>query len=168
VTKTPKVFSPITRRRIIADIKPKSHQRVYFSYIKYGDPIPLNDHFHSGLQQKYSFILLFTGIAYNDLLKEHLGRMCNDLTTLEFKDHHRYTEQDLRKIMSKYDGLPTQKKILITTEKDIMRLRTPDLSAILKTMPIYYIPIEVDFHGDDKQSFDKSILEYVEKNKRNR
>jgi tetraacyldisaccharide 4'-kinase len=168
VTKTPKVFSPITRRRIIADIKPKPHQRVYFSYIRYGEPIPLNDHLQTEPQQKYSFILLFTGIAYNDLLKEHLGRMCNDLTTIEFKDHHQYTEQDLRNIMSKFDGLPTQKKILITTEKDVMRLRTPELNAILKTMPIYYIPIEIDFHGDDKQSFDKSVLDYAEENKRNR
>jgi tetraacyldisaccharide 4'-kinase len=168
VTKTPKVFSPITRRRIIADLKPKPHQRVYFSYIKYGAPVPLHDQAPADLQQKYSFILLFTGIANNDLLKEQLRRMCNDLTTIEFKDHHQYKEQDLRNIMSKYDDLPTQKKILITTEKDVMRLRVPDLNAILKTMPIYYIPIEVDFHGDDKQSFDKSILEYAEENKRNR
>jgi tetraacyldisaccharide 4'-kinase len=168
VTKTPKVFSPITRRRIIDELRPKPHQRVFFSYIKYGTPIPLSDHTPVDLQQKYSFILLFTGIANNDLLKEQLRRMCNDLTTIEFKDHHQYKEQDLRKIMSKYDDLPSQKKILITTEKDVMRLRIPDLSAILKTMPIYYIPIEVDFHGDDKQSFDKSILDYVEENKRNR
>jgi tetraacyldisaccharide 4'-kinase len=168
VTKTPKVFSPITRRRIVADLKPKPHQSVFFSFIKYGEPIPLHDHFSADSQQKYSFILLFTGIANNDLLKEHLRRMCNDLTTIEFKDHHQYKEQDLSKIMSKYNDLPTQRKILITTEKDVMRLRTTDLNPILKTMPIYYIPIEVDFHGDDKQSFDKSVLEYVEKNKRNR
>ena len=168
VTKTPKVFSPITRRRIIADLRPKPHQRIYFSFIKYGDPISLQDHFQADHQQKYSFILLFTGIANNDLLKEHLRRMCNDLTTIEFRDHHQYKEQDLRKIMNKYDDLPTQKKILITTEKDVMRLRTPDLNAVLKTMPIYYIPIEIDFHGDDKQLFDKSIHEYVEENKRNR
>ena len=168
VTKTPKVFSPITRRRIIDDLRPKPHQRVYFSYIKYGTPIPLHDQAPADLQQKYSFILLFTGIANNDLLKEQLRRMCNDLTTIEFKDHHQYKEQDLRNIMSKYDDLPTQKKILITTEKDVMRLRIPDLNAILKTMPIYYIPIEIDFHGEDKQLFDKTILDYAEENKRNR
>jgi tetraacyldisaccharide 4'-kinase len=168
ITKTPKVFSPITRRRIIADLKPKPYQSVYFSYIKYGEPIPLHDHITAELQQKYSFILLFTGIANNDLLKEHLRRMCNDLTTIEFKDHHQYQEQDLRRIMSKYDDLPSQKKILITTEKDAMRLRIPDLNAIVKTMPVYYIPIEIDFHGEDKHSFDKSILKYVEENKRNR
>jgi tetraacyldisaccharide 4'-kinase len=168
VTKTPKVFSPITRRRIIADLNPRPHQKVFFSYIKYGALIPLHDHLPSDYQQKYSFILLFTGIANNDLLKEQLRRMCNDLTTIEFRDHHQYNEQDLKKIMNKYDNLPSQKKILITTEKDIMRLRTPELISFLKTMPIYYIPIEIDFHGDDKQSFDKSVIDYVEENKRNR
>jgi tetraacyldisaccharide 4'-kinase len=167
ITKTPKVFSPITRRRIISELRPKPNQRVYFSFIKYGEPIPLHDHITAELQSKYSFILLFTGIANNDLLKEHLRRICNDLTTIEFKDHHQYKEQDLRRIMCKYDDLPTQKKILITTEKDVMRLRIPELNAIIKTMPIYYIPIEIDFHGDDKYSFDKSLIEYVEENKRN-
>ena len=168
VTKTPKVFSPITRRRIITDIQPKQYQKVFFSYIKYGDPLPLYEHLPVNFPARHSFILLFTGIADNDLLKEYLGRICNDLTTIEFRDHHKYTTRDLEKIKCKYDGLPSQKKILITTEKDVMRLRIPELNDILKTMPIYYIPIEIDFHGEDKQSFDQTILKYVEKNKRNR
>lgn len=168
VTKTPKVFSPITRRRIITDLQLKQYQKVFFSFIKYGEPVPFHDHVSDGLPPKFSFILLFTGIADNDLLKEHLGRICNDLTTIEFKDHHKYTTKDLEKIKCKYDGLPSQKKLLITTEKDVMRLRIPELIVILKNMPIYYIPIEIDFHGEDKQSFDQTILDYVEENKRNR
>ena len=35
VTKTPKIFSPITRRRILEDIRPFKHQTVLFSYLKY-------------------------------------------------------------------------------------------------------------------------------------
>ena len=168
ITKTPKIFSPITRRRIIAEIKPMYHQQVFFSYIKYGGPVPLNENTPSAIPLKLSFILLFTGIADNDLLKEHLARLCTDLTTIEFRDHHQYTLKDLERIKNKYEGLPTQKKLLVTTEKDTMRLRTTELSQLLKTMPIYYIPIEVDFHGEDKNVFDKTILDYVEKNKRDR
>jgi tetraacyldisaccharide 4'-kinase len=167
VTKTPKVFSPITRRRIMADIRPKNHQQVFFSYIKYGEPLPVNDHKPETLPSKHSFILLFTGIADNDLLKEHLGRICNDLTTIEFGDHHKYTLKDLEKIRNRYEGLPSQKKLLVTTEKDAMRLRTTELTQIVKAMPIYYIPIEIDFHGEDKQLFDKTIIGYVAENKRN-
>jgi tetraacyldisaccharide 4'-kinase len=167
ISKTPKIFSPITRRRIIDDIKPAKGQTVLFSFIKYLDPVPLHDYLPSELPSKFSFILLFTGIADNELLKEHLGRMCNDLTTIKFRDHHRYTPEDIQSIKEKFDDLPTQKKLLLTTEKDAMRLKTTDLSQVLKTLPVYYLPIVIDFHETDKQIFDQLILDYVKKNKRN-
>jgi tetraacyldisaccharide 4'-kinase len=167
ITKTPKIFSPITRRRIIDEIGPKGHQQVFFSYVKYLDPMPLHDHLPVILPPRFSFILLFTGIAEDDLLKEHLSRICNDLTTIKFRDHHHYTNQDLQRIKEKYDTLPTSKKILITTEKDAMRLKMPELSTELKKLPVYYIPIEIDFHESDKPLFDKKILDYVNENKRN-
>ena len=168
VTKTPKVFSPITKRRIMSDIRSGKHQQVFFSYIKYGEPVPLHEHLAPDLPSKHSFILLFTGIADNDLLKEHLGRLCNDLTTVEFRDHHNYTVKDLEKIKDKFDGLPSQKKLLLTTEKDAMRLRTAELAPVIKNMPIHYLPIEIAFHGEEGDLFNKTVLEYVEKNKRNR
>jgi tetraacyldisaccharide 4'-kinase len=167
ITKTPKIFSPITRRRILDKIGPKQHQQIFFSYVKYLEPIPLHDHLPAVLPSRFSFILLFTGIAEDDLLKEHLSRSCNDLTTLKFRDHHRFTSQDLKRIKERYDALPTTKKILITTEKDVMRLKTPELSAELQMLPVYYIPIEIEFHDPDKQLFNKTVLDYVNKNKRN-
>ncbi len=166
VTKTPKIFSPISRRRIIDELKPKPHQQVFFSYIRYLDPVPLRKDEPVPIPPKLSFILLFTGIADNELLQEHLGRLCNDLTTIKFGDHHKYSKEDLQRIQKTYDGLPTQKKLLVTTEKDAMRLGLPELEPILSTMPIYYIPIEVELHEPDKQPFDQLILEYVKKNKR--
>jgi len=168
ISKTPKIFSPITRRRIIDEIKPTKDQSVLFSFIKYLDPIPLHDYSPADLPTKFSCILLFTGIADNELLKEHLGRICNDLTIIKFRDHHRYTIEDIQRIEETFNGLPTQKKLLVTTEKDAMRLRTAELNPFLKTLPVYYVPIEIDFHEPDKQIFDQLILDYVKKNKRNR
>lgn len=166
ITKTPKVFSPITRRRIIEEIKPLPHQKVFFSFIRHLDPVPFNDDIPIELHAKFSFILLFTGIADNELLLDHLHRMCNDLTTITFKDHHTYTLQDLERIQQAYESLPTQRKLLVTTEKDAMRLNEPQLKTFLAKIPLYYIPIEVDFHEPDKLQFDQFIQEYVKKNKR--
>jgi tetraacyldisaccharide 4'-kinase len=168
ISKTPRIFSPITRKRIIDDINTKVNQKVLFSYIKYMAPVPLFDNQTSVLPAKFSFILLFTGIADNELLKEHLGRMCNDLTSINFGDHHRYSLKDMERIKEKFEGLPTQKKLLVTTEKDAMRLKTSELAGIIKTLPLYYIPIEIEFHDQDKQLFDPLILDYVKKNQRNR
>jgi tetraacyldisaccharide 4'-kinase len=163
VTKTPKVFSPITRRRIIDDLRPRSHQEVFFSYLVHLEPVPAFD-CDVPFQQRYPFILLFTGIANDDPLREHLERRCTELIRMKFCDHHPYTEADLLEIKKRFDDLPTQKKVIVTTEKDMMRLRLPEFSHLLKGLPIYYIPIEAEFHAGDKPKFDKIVLDYVEQN----
>jgi tetraacyldisaccharide 4'-kinase len=164
VTKTPKIFSPITRRRILEEMKPGSHQRVYFSYIRYNDPVPAYEDEGFTFPKKVTNILLFTGIANDYPVQEHLGRLCSELVVMKYPDHHPYKEKDIDEIIKKYHDLPTQKKIIITTEKDLMRLKTPELDTKLQSLPLFYLPMEVDFHGADKESFNSEIITYVKKN----
>lgn len=163
VTKTPKIFSPITRRRILEDLRPWNHQRVYFSFIKYNEPIAVYDPLNLLFPAKVSNILLFTGIANDYPLREYLERMCRELIVMKFADHHPYSPNDIEKIINTFHDLPTQKKIIVTTEKDVMRLKTPGLSTNLKNLPLFYVPMEIDFHGTDKENFDNEILNYVAK-----
>jgi tetraacyldisaccharide 4'-kinase len=167
VTKTPKIFSPITRRRIIEELRPKEIQQIYFSYIKYTDPVPVFDTVTTPFPVKVTNILLFTGIANDYPLREYLERMCSELVVLKFADHHPYKIKDIDEITRRFRDLPTQKKIIVTTEKDVMRLKTPELSSYLKNLPLFCVPMEIDFHGSDKEKFDNEILKYVEKNQRN-
>jgi tetraacyldisaccharide 4'-kinase len=168
VTKTPKIFSPITRRRIVEDIAPHADQSVFFTCIKYDAPVPVYESSGAGYPAVVSKILLFTGIANDYPLREHLQRMCSELVAIKFPDHHPYNPKDLDKIIKAYHDMPTQKKVIITTEKDAMRLKIPELSTILKGLPLFYIPIEIGFQGSDKEKFNNLILQYVEKSKRNR
>ncbi len=167
VTKTPKIFSPITRRRIIEELNPEARQQVYFSFIKYVDPVPVYETPDLSFPAKVTNILLFTGIANDYPLREHLERMCSELVVMKFADHHPYTLKDLEEIGLKFSDLPTQKKVLVTTEKDAMRLKAPELSAYLKNLPLFCVPMEIEFHGTDKEKFDNEILRYVAKNKGN-
>jgi hypothetical protein len=48
-----------------------------------------------------------------------------------------------------------------------MRLSLPKILNQLQDIPIFYIPIEICFHGDDKEKFDKQIMKYVTENSRN-
>jgi tetraacyldisaccharide 4'-kinase len=168
VTKTSKVFSPITRRRILDEIRPGPSQHLFFSYITYGTPESFHDSEIPDFLQKPTNILLFTGIADDYPLQEEIRRRCSFLTVMKFPDHHKYTIQDLENIKTRFEDLPTKKKILITTEKDMMRLKTPEMSNFLKNLPLFYLPIEINFHEKDKQIFDKLILDYVGQNQRNR
>ncbi|MFH1296643.1 MAG: tetraacyldisaccharide 4'-kinase [Bacteroidota bacterium] len=167
VTKTPKIFSPITRRRITEELKPKPGQRIFFSFIKYSDPVVVTPTTSAVTPYGSSIILLFTGIANDYPLVEHLRRHCRELEVLKFPDHHPYSLDDLKRIKARFNDLPTRKKVIVTTEKDIIRIKTPELSNFIKRLPLYYLPIEIEFHGDDKEQFNQTILSYVEKNTRN-
>jgi tetraacyldisaccharide 4'-kinase len=168
VTKTPKVFSPITRRRILNDMKPRPSQQLFFSYITYGNLIPVNEGQDQAVLQKLSYILLFTGIANDYPLQEEVRRKCTDLSVLKFPDHHQYEMKDMETIRARFEDLPTRKKIILTTEKDLMRLKNPEFSNFFKNLPLFYLPIEINFHEKDKQKFDKLIIDYVGQNQRNR
>lgn len=168
VTKTPKIFSPITRRRILDDLKAHPRQKVFFSYISYGEMFPVFPEEGIALPPKITSILLFTGIANDYPLAEHLERMCSDLVIEKFRDHHDYSGSDLTRIISRFNDLPTQKKIMVTTEKDSMRLKVPECAGYFKNLPLFCIPMEIEFHGADKLNFDEEITRYVEENSRNR
>lgn len=165
VTKTPKIFSPISRRRIIEDLSPRKHQQILFSFITYGEPVPLFEPAPMGFPSKLIAVLLLTGIADHGPLQEHIQRLCSDVILMRFCDHHIFTEVDIAQVESTFKEIMTRKKVIVTTEKDAMRLRTTELSALLKHLPIFYFPISVEFHGKDKELFDKQVLDYVNRYK---
>jgi len=68
---------------------------------------------------------------------------------LRFADHHRYTEDDLKKI-----GVLARDKgcdVLITTEKDASKLQAP--SSKLQDMRLFVLRIELAFKDDGKDRF---------------
>ena len=167
VTKTGKVLSPITVRRIHKLIKPKEHQKLYFSRISYGKVLPLPGLDIEPPKEKISSILLFAGIANVYPLKEKLLNMSNHLDTLVFGDHHSYSKSDYQKIKTKFENIFTQNKIIITTEKDAMRIAIPKIPDELVGLPIYYLPIKVKIHKEFRTDFNKQIKKYVRENSGN-
>jgi len=169
VSKTDNTLSLIERENLKKRLNAKPHQKIYFSYIKYGEITPFT---HSSkilkLKIKNLFnVLLVTGIANPNHLFNHLNDVFPSVTNVKFSDHHNYTNKDVISIKEKFNTLHGNNKIIITTEKDIMRLSLPRILNQLQEVPIFYIPIEICFHGTDKQEFDNQIMKYVTKNSRN-
>lgn len=164
VTKTDSVLSPIIARQLIDELKPAPHQQVYFSFIKYGEFTSLWDNDVLLNEAKhFSAILLFAGIANTYPIEDHLRKYCNELIVIRFQDHYQYTDEDLIRIKQNFDDLYSQNKLLVTTEKDAMRLLQPELVENAVKLPVFYLPIEVEIHKDYKQQFDEQILNYVNK-----
>lgn len=178
VTNSPKLLSPLERRRIDARIRTKSEQKLFFSYVSYGDLVPafakisdtnggaekplmVNKSFY--FERDYS-ILLLTGIAHTYPLREYYKGNISELIHMKYDDHHEYTKEDVKKILEKFDNIVNENKIILTTEKDAMRLAIPGVFKALEKLPIFYIPITINFHDDDGAEFKKEIIDYVAKN----
>jgi tetraacyldisaccharide 4'-kinase len=160
VSKTPKIFSPLVRRQLLEDLKPLNTQLVCFSYIAYEDWLPLYEQVPvlEGESRKVTTILLVTGIAFPPPLEEYLRPFCSDLSKLEFGDHHTFTDKDITLIRDTFLSLPTRRKIIITTEKDAMRLKSPAIESVLSELPIYYLPIRFKFHAQDQEAFEAAVM----------
>ncbi len=162
VTKCPDVLSPFDLERFKNKIKPLKHQKLYFSYITYGNLIPLN----ALAQEKPTYklsdysVTLISGIANPAALKFHIMRYAKEVNEIQFPDHHFFTDSDIKKVEIKFNAYISKQKIIVTTEKDAMRI---DLEKF-KHLPIFYIPIEIKFHLEDQKSILQQITNYVRKN----
>ena len=165
VTKTNKVLSPITRRNTENLLKLEPHQKLYFSYIKHGNLTPLLETNNIKFPRSLNTILLFTGIANPYPLHEYLRLKCIDFIAMDFPDHHNYSKADLVAIRTKFDSLFTKNKIIVTTEKDYMRLINSPYLSEFNNLPVFYIPIEVKIHKEDRKEFKNQIINYVRENK---
>ncbi len=167
VTKTPRIFSPIVRRQLIAEIKPYPGQVLCFSYINYHryEPVYKSRCEYTKKTEDVYSIILITGIGNPGPMEEYLRRHCTELELMEFADHHNFSEKDLLLLKDKFKYLPTRRKIIVTTEKDAKRLQNPEAEAIIGDLPIFYTPITFDFYPEDKIIFEKAVLGAVKLSK---
>jgi len=170
VSKTPAIFSPIERRHILAKINPLAHQQVFFSYIKYhsfthffNKTVFLGLNFKDVMAKDIE-VLVFAGIANPSLLEDFVRSNSKAYKLIQFEDHHTFSTSDMITIKAEFDGLRSSKKIILTTEKDAMRLLDLNLSSQWHDLPLFFISIAVQIHQQDEETFNQFILNYVRTN----
>lgn len=165
VSKCPENLSATTQQEIANKIKPLPSQTLYFSYLKYGAIKSFNQgNAFNNLDSLINHqVLLITGIAKPKPLLKKLKEKQINYQHLKFPDHHNFSKKNISNIINIFDHINAEKKIILTTEKDAIRMK--DMNEFSQ-LPIYFIEIEVDFI-DGKEKFDKDILDYVRANKTN-
>lgn len=170
VTKCPAELKPIDERIITKELEVRPYQNLYFSTIDYGSLMPVfpeDISIKSVVLVEGITVLLVTGIANPSPLNEYLRHGSHDIQEMKFPDHHQYVSKDLDKINAKFDSLPTVKKIIITTEKDMVRFRDLDTVPENVRKNMYYLPLKISFLNNAGKEFDRKILNYVKENKSN-
>ena len=131
------------------------NQQLYFSYIDYDEFIYSEDKSIKVTEIKNVDKLLLAGIAKPNPFFAYLQKENDE--KLIFQDHHHFTEKDINEIKYK-----SQNKIIITTEKDFVRLK-----GSIPEEKLFYLPIRSSFLSES-ENFDKTILNYVGRSTRNR
>jgi len=144
------------KKNIRSEISKFSQKECSFSKIIYNNTKALFNE-EQAVNLKHFNIILVTGIADTSSLTHYLQNETTIDKHFEFKDHHNFNKENINTILSYYNSLKSIKKLILTTEKDSVKLLKYEEE--FKDIDIYYLPIEIKFTNQEK--FDKKILEYV-------
>ena len=168
MTKCPPYIDEKERQSIVGKLRMRQGAQLFFSTVCYDGLSPLFNPSLEGCKiEKGTAVLLLTGIARPQPMKEELERRGAVVTLMRYADHHNFSKDELEDIARKFSALPSDDRLVVTTEKDAERLagRT-DLPAIIKEN-ICSLPIKIKII-DEENRFNQIIKDYVRENSRDR
>ena len=149
VTKCPEKHSHAKLQEIQYLLNLKPTQKIYFSKIIYDDSIcgisktlPLN----YLLNKNFTLV---TGIANSKPLVEFLKQNQFNFEHKKFPDHHHFSDSEIKNFK--------EKEIILTTEKDFVRLEPR-----LNKFAIYYLPIKTAILNKQEKYFKEYIINEIE------
>lgn len=160
VTKCKSYLDEKERDSIIAEIAPLPQQKVFFTKIEYSSPYHLFSKESRILEPKWN-VLLVCGIADPGPIKEVLTTYVASYEMLLYRDHHIFNTDDLKDIQKQFSEIEHQDKIILTTEKDGVRLAK--FEKELSDLPIYVFPMAHKFLFGGDVEFDNAVNGFVER-----
>ncbi len=160
VTKCPPQMDEVQKTSVVKELMPLPHQTIYFTEVLYTTPYHLFNE-QSIHINSHTDVLLITGIANPKPLKDFLTTHAHTYEMLRYPDHHIFDSDDLKDIKKHFDKMPSAEKIILTTEKDGVRLQKFDTE--LSALPIYVIPVQHHFLFDEGEKFNTQVKAFIEK-----
>ena len=158
VTKCKFELSTEDADEIRREIRPMPGQQLFFSSIQYGNPYHITKLTPTELNSKTE-VLLVTGIANPQPLKKLLEERTHTYYMMSFSDHYIFRIDDLKDIKKRFERIDTAKKIILTTEKDAIRLIK--FKSELESLPLYVIPIRHHFLFGEEDKFLGAIVDFI-------
>jgi tetraacyldisaccharide 4'-kinase len=158
VTKCSPMLSIEEKEALKQEIKPLPHQQVFFTTIHYGLP------YHILTKKEMSLniateVLLVSGIANPLPLKKYLQDAASTYYEILYSDHHIFSIDDWKEMAKRFNNIPAEDKIILTTEKDAVRL--VKFGQTLQDYPVYVIPIEIQFLFNEGHQFTDIISKFI-------
>lgn len=163
VTKCPEDLQPLNFRLVVKELDLMPFQKLFFSKYEYGNlqPVFIDDAPYSvnlGNLTSNDSVMLLTGIAHPKYFVKYFRNYSFKVKVNHYPDHHNFSRKDIIDIKKKFDEMAGQRKIIVTTEKDAVRLmHNPYFPKELKPFT-FYQPINVRML---KVIDDKDLIEEI-------
>ena len=162
VTKTPADVSPVERYAFRQSLGLMPYQSVFFTRIAYMSPVPIGDVEVPNIAD-VDKVLLVSGIANPEPLIAELSRKAT-VSHMRFPDHHEFTRDDMESISQTFAALPSENKMVVTTEKDAVRISSCRYYEVVSALPMCYIPVEMEFLDNGGEDFANGLNKVVKEN----
>jgi tetraacyldisaccharide 4'-kinase len=158
VTKCKPDLSEEEKKKLVKEIAPLPHQHIFFTSIQYGSLYHIINNSVTRIDEETE-VLLVSGIASPRPLKKWLEEYSSSYSLLQYADHHIFTIDDLNDIRKRFENMEETKKIILTTEKDAVRL--VKFRQAIEGLPVYVVPIRHHFLFKDEDKFNKLITDFI-------
>lgn len=173
VTKCPEDMKPVETRIFKEHLNLFPYQKLLFSNYEYldlkpvfEDEIPPMQRLRLSSLTSADSVLAVTGVANPRPFVRYLRKYGVKVRIKRYADHHHFTHSDMESILEKYDNMPGNRRIIVTTEKDAMRLRNNPYFPTKLRKCIYYLPIKVSFDDYNEVSLEQHLKQMLRTEKR--
>lgn len=175
VTKCPGALREEEATEIHANMPTRLDQPILYSAYKYSSLINLATGQPTDLDHTTE-VLIVAGIADPSVMQGYVQAHYRLLDILTYSDHHNFSKKDIATMKKRLDSINEQgfctkasktNGVIITTEKDAARL--VDHASVDEEFRkrIYYLPTEAYFLQNHAEKFEKMVLEFVNKPRKN-
>lgn len=162
VTKCPEDMDPDDMSKIQKEVIRDDDQHVFYSRFQYGNPYRMYNSPDRIVLNEQMSVLMVAAIAGTEYMMEYVESKVADVRLLEYNDHHLFSNFDIGNIELYFKQMPeSSQRIILTTEKDAMRLDTHRELLQQLNLPIYILPVTVRFLGEEPDMFDRVIKDWL-------
>lgn len=161
VTKCRSNFNEEDKEEILSKINAKSHQKVFFSKYIYGKPYHIYNPTNRLTLDDSSKVVLVSAIANTDYLTSYLDGLGCQIDHVQYEDHHYFSEHEVSQIKQVLDKTEDPDTVLLCSEKDAMRLDLHQKFLISEQVPIFALPIKVEFLFNEGPEFELLVKNHL-------
>ena len=156
VTKSPQELTETEAEIIRTKLRRKPDQPCFFTTLVYDELVPVTPVAKQMPLTPETSVILLTGIANPESIQQKISKQFSDIKAIRYSDHHSFTTKEIENLCKKTaeNGKNT---IIITTEKDEVRLRDAALRNLTEKLPIFVLPVRVAFLFGDDERFNRMV-----------